>query len=48
MSEKGGDDRSSSRSISDQPFDDVESVGGAVDIKWQTLPLVFSLPLSRI
>ena len=34
MSEKGGDDQSSSRSVSDQPFDDVDSVGGAAVSAW--------------
>lgn len=29
MSEKGGDDLSSSHSISDHPFEDAESVGGS-------------------
>ena len=28
MSEKSGDDQSSPQSISDQPLDDMESVGG--------------------
>lgn len=32
MSEKGGDDLSSSHSISDHPFEDAESVGGREQI----------------
>ena len=35
MSEKGGDDFSSPRSLSDAPLDD-ESVGGKSSITWAT------------
>ena len=44
MSEKSGDDQSSPQSISDQPLDDMESVGGEASTP---VPLCVQCHVSR-